>query len=339
MWYNNEDAVQATTDEATISKVSASEHGYYADPYISCFVSRNTKRSPLINRGYYVRVAALRKIIKRFCSLFANCQIVNLGAGLDSVAFFVAENCPSAVCFEVDFTPVVIRKSRVIRRHTKLQELIGSPRELSAESCRDCPDLGSMQSVQSKRLRLVPADLRDTALLSKSLTACGFDSRVPTLFLAECVLIYMKASESDPVVQWASSAVSSASCFVTYEQINPHDAFGTVMMRNLLERGCPLRGIEKYPTLESQFKRYHSLGWTGSSALTMNQIYDTYLDREDVKRVEKLELFDEIEEWRLFGDHYFINVASNDHWGTPPVEVSQHFLSLGDSNAQTSPQV
>lgn len=55
--------------------------------------------------------------------------------------------------------------------------------------------------------------------------------RVPTLFLSECVLIYMKEEHSAAVVRWASTFNSAL--FVTYEQILPDDAFGRMMLKNL----------------------------------------------------------------------------------------------------------
>lgn len=38
-------------------------------------------------------------------------------------------------------------------------------------------------------------------------------------------------------------------------QINPFDAFGKTMIKNLELRGCPLLSISDYPTLNDQRKR------------------------------------------------------------------------------------
>lgn len=61
-------AVQGTNDDATVSKLSASTNGYYSDPFLPHFVSAShrTKRAPLINRGYYARVAAISSIVDQF---------------------------------------------------------------------------------------------------------------------------------------------------------------------------------------------------------------------------------------------------------------------------------
>ena len=41
----------------------------------------------------------------------------------------------------------------------------------------------------------------------------------------------------------------------------------------------------------------------------MNEVYGGMLDRSEVARVEKLELFDELEEWHLINAHYSVAIA------------------------------
>ncbi len=41
----------------------------------------------------------------------------------------------------------------------------------------------------------------------------------------------------------------------------------------------------------------------------MVQIYNTYLDKQEVQRVQKLEFLDEFEEWHLIQGHYFVLLA------------------------------
>jgi O-methyltransferase involved in polyketide biosynthesis len=57
-------------------------------------------------------------------------------------------------------------------------------------------------------------------------------SSKPTLFIAECVLIYLRPEHSDALIRWAAQSCESA-VFITYEQIVPHDPFGQTMIRNL----------------------------------------------------------------------------------------------------------
>lgn len=48
---------------------------------------------------------------------------------------------------------------------------------------------------------LVSGDLRDTAALEDRLRAARVDFSAPTVFLAECVLVYMEARESDALLR------------------------------------------------------------------------------------------------------------------------------------------
>jgi hypothetical protein len=50
--------------------------------------------------------------------------------------------------------------------------------------------------------------------------------------LLDALQIYLEPEAGDAVIRWASSAFAT-SCFVTYEQIRPDDAFGATMIRNL----------------------------------------------------------------------------------------------------------
>ena len=46
--------------------------------------------------------------------------------------------------------------------------------------------------ILSQPYSLLPVDLRDAEALRRELRAAGFDPQLPTLVLAECVLVYME---------------------------------------------------------------------------------------------------------------------------------------------------
>jgi len=71
-----------------------------------------------------------------------------------------------------------------------------------------------------------------------------------------------------------------------------------------------LRGLPFFPDINSQIARYRELGYSsGVSVYDMNDIYYKILPRSEVLRVEKIEIFDEFEEWHLMSAHYCIAVA------------------------------
>ena len=78
------DAVQRTNDDATQSKRSAVELGYWDDPYLKSMIpwnpgggDRSSRKSPEIHLGYFTRVAGMWRLIEELvrycqCHIFTN---------------------------------------------------------------------------------------------------------------------------------------------------------------------------------------------------------------------------------------------------------------------------
>ena len=81
-----------------------------------------------------------------------------------------------------------------------------------------------------------------------------------------------------------------------------------------------LPGLHAYPTLDSHHVRYAEAGFSSYSGCTMREFFNNLPESEQT-RIKKLEIFDEIEEWELMGDHYCITWA----WNKPSV-FPQSFL-------------
>ncbi|XP_072254716.1 tRNA wybutosine-synthesizing protein 4, partial [Pyxicephalus adspersus] len=87
--------VQNTNDFSTVSKVSTAATGYFTDEFQKYFVSRTSRRSPLIHRGYCVRSQAVNHCIKEFLQDTkdsAHRQVLSLGCGFDSLYFRMSSN-------------------------------------------------------------------------------------------------------------------------------------------------------------------------------------------------------------------------------------------------------
>lgn len=165
--------------------------------------------------------------------------------------------------------------------------------------------------ISSNHYYLIPCDLRDTINLENLFIEKGFDFHEPTLFISECVLIYMKSEQSSKIVEWCANKFDE-SYFVLYEQVEPYDNFGKKMIENLNARGCPLLSILTYPTIEDQRKRFISLHWENVDVLTMKDIYNKHLSQNinEIHRIQNIEMLDELEEWNMIHEHYFILFAS-----------------------------
>lgn len=128
-----DDAVIETNDDAAACKASCVALGYYADPFIRYFnISSRSRvqqcrKPPLINRGYWSRVSAIRRIVTAFLSATASCkkQVVVLGAGYDTLYFhLLSQGIVPDAYWEMDFSEVMQEKEMKIARNHELKQLL-----------------------------------------------------------------------------------------------------------------------------------------------------------------------------------------------------------------------
>jgi len=116
--------------------------------------------------------------------------------------------------------------------------------------------------------------------------------------------------------------------FVSYEQLNPDDAFGMIMMKHFISLGSPLKYLSKYPNINSISHRYSDSGWESVNVIDMNTFYSVQVTDEERIRINQLECFDEEEEWHQKCSHYVLVVVGNG-LGTGLVDSMQ--CSYGNS--------
>jgi tRNA wybutosine-synthesizing protein 4 len=316
--------------------------GYLRDEYAQFFVhpAHAQRRAPIINRGTCARISALRVVIRRFLELAPSApaaaaatpgrQVLVLGAGFDTAVFQLQQEGVLAGVgwFELDFPDIVQHKSRIIAGTPALTaSLCGSAapgrltvdagtHELTVAAGCDTDEEGGLSRGQYS---LLAVDLSELDRVKESLAKAGFDPTLPTLVVSECVLIYMEPEDSDALIDWVGTTCPRAA-FVIYEQISPHDPFGRTMVRNIASRGCPLKSIARYPALEDMCERFRIRGWSGCVVgKDMDIVYRNMLDEDDKRRTERLEMFDEFEEWHLLMQHYCLLYAA-----TTSVDETEH---------------
>ncbi|KAI8053152.1 S-adenosyl-L-methionine-dependent methyltransferase [Gilbertella persicaria] len=315
----NDDIVRGTNDDATVSRLSAASLNYIQDPFVQFFVKKPIRRSPIINRGTFIRCFALDSIVSQFLALPGpKKQIVALGAGFDTRYFNIKAGHLGETLFdrleryyEVDFPEITMKKAMSIKRRKQLDTLVDHT-EI---------ERGGMD-FKSDHYCLLGGDLRDWQDVSKRLIKAGLNVELPTLFLSECVFIYLSPSDSSHILQWITDHMKNA-MFALYEQIKPDDAFGKMMIRNLKSRDIDLKGIHAFPDLIHQEKRFKDLGWQSAKAVDINTIHDTCLNQSEITRIAKLEILDELEEWRLLSAHYCVA------WAIHSVDYESEFSHIG----------
>lgn len=294
------EAVQATNDDASLCKRCAVQLGYWEDPYISLFVPKHERKTPEINRGYYARTKGVGLFIDKFLqNVGENCQIVNLGSGFDTLYWRLKDSGHNIVNFvELDYPNVTARKCYFIKRNKSLLDKIHT---------EDGEVRLSSTDLHAANYHIVGVDLRNIAEVESKLVEAEIKYDLPTLFIAECVLIYIETLQVQRLLSWLAQTFKS-SFFINYEQVNMADKFGEVMLQNLRARGCHLASADASKDLDSQKNRFLKTGWDGAKGWDMVQIYASIpvVDRE---RVERIEFLDEQELLVQLFQHYCIVIG------------------------------
>lgn len=275
----NTRSVRRTDDDAAASKLSAVRRGYFSDKYVALFApARAPPRLPLINIGTYCRVKAVSQCVEAFLQSCAGqpCEIVSLGAGSDTLPFYILQRYANVRYVELDFPETVARKRAIIAAHADLVAATARNYELHA------------------------VDLRAIAETDPAALGLRFDG--PTLVLSECCLCYLRAAEADAVLHYFLDRSPAPAVFV-YEPLARSDSFGRVMIENFQARGIVMPTIETFPDLDAQVTRFAKYGLRSVVAKDMYTFYSE-LPEDDRRRIASLEFLDELEEMQLLMSHY-----------------------------------
>lgn len=132
-------------------------------------------------------------------------NIVSLGAGFDTLFFRLVQAQKARVrFFEVDCAPIVDPKVAMLRGQrdgffptpaSVLQEKIGE--DGIAYRCKVA--VSPNQDALASTYALLTCDLGDTTALEKKLETSGIDWTLPTLVLAECVVVRLRHDDCPKV--------------------------------------------------------------------------------------------------------------------------------------------
>lgn len=198
-----------------------------------------------MSRGYFARVSSMRMAIHKFLDNHTvngkpQCQIVSIGAGYDTMFFNLSDEGKLPLKYvEIDFMRVISSKIRLIKSKKALSEKIflqtTKPADIVVSDVTDeAPGIfklpkstvsSAISSIQpgkdliTPQYSLVSVDLRNIEELDKKLNECQLNRDLPTLIMAECVLIYMSSDNSSALLNYLSKSFKQC-CFLNYEQVN-----------------------------------------------------------------------------------------------------------------------
>ncbi|KAK7533048.1 leucine carboxyl methyltransferase 1 [Phyllosticta citribraziliensis] len=310
--------IQKTDSDASHSRMSAVELGYLEDPFAKDFVTEQVnRRFPIINRGTYVRSAAIDCLVDSFLSTNPDQpkQIVSLGAGSDTRFFRIFSRRPSIALtyHEIDFPANTKQKITAIKRTNHLLQTITSrlpnPEELFI-SADETSLTSPVYNIHALDLRTLAEDQPTTDTSNALPKLPNLSPTTPTLLLSECCLIYLSPNEADSILETFTTSLIPAPTpvsLIIYEPIRPYDAFGKVMISNLATRGIVLQTLKKYSSLFRQRERLKKFGFgSGQGAADINFIWEEWVAESEKERVGSLEMLDEMEEWVLLAKHYCV---------------------------------
>eukprot|EP00375_Theileria_parva_P001098 XP_763769.1 hypothetical protein [Theileria parva strain Muguga] len=169
-------------------KRSTVDKGYYEDNFIKYF-SSPSDQSPSLHMWFYMRVTALRTLLSVFVESFPQeVQFVNLGAGLDTLSFYLLSKYKNVVCFDLDFKDHLLYKTELLTKSNGFEFL----------NYQVVDGL-----VKSNKYTMVAMDFEDLESVYK-LEKFGLSRHLPTVFLSEFCLTYVQNDTSDQIGSWTA---------------------------------------------------------------------------------------------------------------------------------------
>ncbi|CAI5757675.1 unnamed protein product [Candida verbasci] len=301
--------VQGTNNSSIVSKRSVEKH--YTNllqpqhgEFFKYFVKQKKfRRSPAINRGYWIRMETIRTMIMRIISFNsgAKINIINLGCGFDSLPFqMLHSNKVSNLNFiDIDYPDLIVNKYNLIMESEEIKDLIG---EFTSES--------SNYKLKSNQYQLVGCDLKDINGY-KEIIESLVDQPDINIFVAEVSLAYMNPKFANSVIEVSSSIPNSH--FLILEQIIPdgkNNSFAQKMLYHFDHLRSPIQCVQQYHNKNLQIERFKQY-YPYVEIRNLFENWQCLIDDEMKVKINKVEEFDEWEEFILFCQHYIVVHSTN----------------------------
>lgn len=312
--------VAGTNDCSIHSKYSIVTKGYVEDEYLCKFVAKCASRSPIINRGYYVRHRAIEFAFERAFNLKQTNVVISLGAGFDTSAL----RYKNAFFIELDYPSVCQRKASLLlendlfdkhetllNQSTDIQLIFQAPRYLlGGIDMRNSTQLAKFFNSNSK-------------LIYKLINAFRMVDKPDINFILfnECSLCYIEQKYADQLIRCVIDSMNNIfdkdHCvtykYVGYEMLNSKtisNDFGDFLLEHFDTLSAPILTFINEDDINSRFR---NLGFNQVEIFNMKSFWRDVLnvDSNERERVNNLEPFDEFEELDNVCASYCLTIAEN----------------------------
>lgn len=303
--------VQGTNDASIVSKRSVEKiYNPVLSPdatnWFECFVPKAKRRSPAVNRIFWIRMECIKQSVKKISEQYPeyNVCVVNLGCGFDPLSFDLLALGNNFTFFDFDYPEVVSRKAEMIRNSNLILDVIGPEIQVDNSSRQ----LGV--EFASPPYKLVGCDLNDTSKYQDQVNKLLRGADV-TIFIAEVSLAYMSPDAANKVISISSTLENCH--FLTLEQIMPSGRdcfFAERMLYHFSHLNSPLQCVETYPTKQLQRNRFKEF-FTNAEVIDLLEGWNQMVPTDRKALVALIEEFDEWEELILYCHHYVVIHATN----------------------------
>ncbi|KAI9732357.1 MAG: tRNA methyltransferase ppm2 [Cirrosporium novae-zelandiae] len=326
-------SIMGTNNSSIVSK-RAVERLYYPEPhFFRYFVKKPQRRSPLINRGYWLRMQAVEHAVCQFLQVPTDKTkvVINLG---DPLPFhFLSKHsniCDNAIFIDVDYPDLIKKKYDMLSQTSPLQQsLTGIDLNPNTEHV----------TFKSDQYVAIACDLRELEKLESTLERAIDLPNSWLYFTAEVSVTYMDIDAANNLFKWASKFQNAKFCLL--EQFlpdGPENPFSKTMLKHFEKIQTPLKSVYTYMSLEDHRQRFLEAGWRSASIQNLWDLWqdESFLTAKQRTDLDQVEPFDEWEEFALFASHYFLLLAENiDH----PLEANpsvEQLLSLSTIRINSS---
>jgi tRNA wybutosine-synthesizing protein 4 len=254
---------------------------------------------PIINRGTWSRVYAIKNTVERILSKIDpadTVNIINLGAGLDTLYFLLKQNYNNFKYFEFDYDDITFKKLELIKKSQLLKDMIC--KENFEENVKILHG-----NLNSDCYNLFACDVCDKEKINEKLVNCNlFNRENLTIVISECLLVYLSKETTVELLKNFTDNLKNV-IFLEYDLVNSQDSFGKEMVENLHQRNIKLLAYDAVPTAQAQIDRLIESGFEKAECYDMLDYYNNVIDPNEKKRIESLEFLDEFEEWNLMQSH------------------------------------